>query len=188
MRPANHKRLLADLANDDEKVALQAFDALFDACYARLFAYASQMVSSRDAEDIVQNVFMWLWNNRCTVDIKTSPEQYLYTAVRNRCLTLITHESVRRRVIDAIGVTLDEQSEIPEYDTVEELVARLDAEIESLPASYREAFEMCRFSGKSYKEIAAELGVSDKTVYYRVKQALRLLRSRLGEHLYSILV
>ena len=40
----------------------------------------------------------------------------------------------------------------------------------------------------SYKEIAAELGVSDKTVYYRVKQALRLLRSRLGEHLYSILV
>ncbi len=188
MKLADHKRILADLSDEDERRALRAFDTLFDACYAPLCAYAAQMVSLHDAEDTVQNLLMWLWDNRRSVVVKTSLQQYLYTAVRNRCLTLITHEQVRRRVIDAIGVTLEEQSEIPEYGTVEELVARLDSEIDALPESYRVAFQMCRFSGKSYKEIAAELGVSDKTIYYRIRRALEILRERLGEHLYSILV
>ena len=188
MKPTDHKQLIADLADADEASALRAFDAVFDAHYAALCAYAAQMVSLHDAEDIVQNVLMWLWDNRRSIGIKTSLQSYLYTAVRNRALTLITHEQVRRRVIDAIGVSMEEQSEIPEYGTVEDLVARLDAEIEALPESYRVAFQMCRFSGKSYKEIAAELGVSDKTIYYRIQRALKILRSRLGEHLYSILV
>ena len=83
---------------------------------------------------------------------------------------------------------MEEQAEVPEYASIDELVARLDNEIEALPESYRVAFQMCRFSGKSYKEIAAELGVSDKTIYYRIQRALRLLRERLGEHLYSLLL
>lgn len=188
MKLSDCKHILVGLSDEHENVALRAFDTLFDSMYASLCAYAAQMVSLHDAEDVVQNVLMWLWDNRQSVEVKTSLNQYLYTAVRNRCLTLITHEQVRRRVIDAIGVTMEEQAEVPEYASIDELVARLDNEIEALPESYRVAFQMCRFSGKSYKEIAAELGVSDKTIYYRIQRALRLLRERLGEHLYSLLL
>lgn len=65
----------------------------------------------------------------------------------------------------------------------QELSKRLKEAINTLPSSYREAFIMHRFQGKSYKDIADILNVSPKTVDYRIQQALKLLRKELQEYL-----
>ena len=70
----------------------------------------------------------------------------------------------------------------------QELSKRVKEAIEALPASYREAFVMHRFTKKSYKEIAEDSGVSMKTIAYRIQQATKLLRKDLADLLTTIIV
>jgi RNA polymerase sigma-70 factor (ECF subfamily) len=66
---------------------------------------------------------------------------------------------------------------------LEDLVARLEKALDSLPETYRQAFVMHRFNNKSYKDIASEMGISQKTVEYRISQAIRQLRVELKDFL-----
>lgn len=171
--------LFRELQRSDEK----AFDVLFLRYYSPLCAYARQYVEYDDGEEIVQDVMVWLWENREMQVFDTSLKSYLFRAVRNRCLTLIGRNEVKQRIVGAIYDNLQSQYEDPDFYVVEELSRKIEEALQMLPATYREAFEMNRFQNMTYQEIATRLDVSSKTVDYRIQQALKQLRVELKDYL-----
>jgi len=171
--------LLAALYKSDKK----AFDTLFRKYYKPLCSYAFKFVELNDAEEIVQDLLLWLWENRACFSIQTSLSSYLFRSVYYRCLSSIEQHEVKKR---AETFYWEKHSkEIPsgtEQFQVDELVMQIHQAIEKLPESYREAFVLHRFKDKSYKEIASQLNVSSKTIDYRIQQALKLLRKDLKDY------
>ena len=163
---------------------MKAYEEIFVRYYPTLCAYARMYVKREEtAENIVQDLMLWLWENRTVLCISTSLPKYLFGAVRNNCLTYLGHESIERRVLGNIRNKMCEQFEVPDFDVVEELRENIRAAVADLPASYREAFEMSRFQRKTYEEIAAVLEISPKTVDYRIQQCLKILRVKLKDYL-----
>lgn len=166
---------------------VKAFDTLFLRYYPLLCAFAKQFVKYDDAQEIVQDVMLWIWENNNMQVIDSSPKNYLFRAVKNRCLTLISRNELKETVIATWQSKLP-RYEDPDFYVVEELVRNIEAAMQRLPGSYREAFEMHRFQHMTYAEIAAQLGVSPKTVDYRIQQALKLLRIELKDFLPLLLM
>lgn len=175
--------LFSAVRRGDEK----AFETLFLRYYPVLCAYAARFVEPEDGEETVQDVMVWCWENREMQVFDVSVKSYLFKAVKNRCLTLIGRNELKQRAVSALHAGLQEVYEDPDFYVVEELAHRIEEALAALPDSYREAFEMNRFQHMTYAEIAASLGVSSKTVDYRICQALKLLRVQLKEYLPGIL-
>lgn len=169
--------LFAALQHGDDA----AFDTLFRRWYPVLCAYARKFVSTGEAEEIVQDTLLWLWENRGGIVIETSLGAYLFKSVYRRALNAIRKNKV---ILSAETAFCQERFE-HFYDIdpvrIKELTKRIRAAIEALPDSYREAFVLHRFSGMNYKEIAERLKVSPKTIDYRICQALKLLRKNLKD-------
>jgi len=168
---------------------MSAFEKVFTRYYSTLCAYSRLFIRSGDVcENIVQELMLWIWENHSELHINDSLSRYLFTATRNRCLKHISHEMVERRVLDEMHKKLHGQFESPDFYIVRELEERIRDAVARLPDSYRQAFELNRYERKTYDEIASMLGVSSKTVDYRIQQALRLLRISLKDYLPAIAI
>ncbi len=176
---SNDAVLLYEIQKGNQK----AFDRLFNIYYPILCAYGLHFVSLEDAEEIVQDVLLWLWENRNEVLYIGTLKQYLFKAVYHRCLNRIMQNETKLYAdtvfFERMVVTLQESDILQ----ITELSRHIKEAIEKLPSSYREAFLMHRFQNLSYKEIAELLKVSPKTVDYRIQQALKFLRVELKEYL-----
>lgn len=181
---------------DDEKLVLRlkdgshkAFETLFRRYYASVCAYAARFVDIEDAEDVADDVMVWLWEKRAGLDIQTTFRQYLFTMVYHRACKV----AMRNRLAQETAVYMDEyrkRHELNDDDFMlaEELKERIKKAIASLPETYRDAFLLHRFEGKSYKEIAEIFNMSPKTIDYRIQQALKLLRKELGDYLPAVVL
>ena len=168
---------------------MSAYEKVFKRYYSTLCAYARLFIRSGDVcENIVQELMLWIWENHSELHINDSLSRYLFTATRNRCLKHISHEMVERRVLDEMHKKLHGQFESPDFYIVQELEERIQNAVARLPDSYRQAFELNRYERKTYDEIASMLGVSSKTVDYRIQQALKLLRASLKDYLPAIAI
>ena len=168
---------------------MSAFEKVFTRYYSTLCAYSRLFIRSGDVcENIVQELMLWIWENHSELHINDSLSRYLFTATRNRCLKHISHEMVERRVLDEMHKKLHGQFESPDFYIVRELEERIRDAVARLPDSYRQAFELNRYERKTYDEIASILGVSSKTVDYRIQQALKLLRASLKDYLPAIAI
>lgn len=165
------------------------FEVLFRKFYERLCSYAFTFVADKDAcEDIVQEVFVKLWDNRNETDIETSVKSYLYQAVKHACLNSIKHIDV------SYNYKKYNQNEI-EYDqlldedtiTAKELEERIRLNIENLPPERKKIFILSRYENLKYKEIADQLGISIKTVENQMGKALATLRKELVEYLPTLI-
>ena len=161
----------------------KAFDTLFLRYYPMLCAYAKQFVDLEDGKEIVQDVMVWFWENKEMQTFDTSLKNYLFKSVRNRCLTLTNRNEIKKRIQKKIQVHMEQLYEDPDFYIVEELAGKIETAIMRLPESYREAFELNRFQNMTYNEIAFKLGVSPKTIDYKIQQALKILRHELKEYL-----
>ena len=161
----------------------KAFDTLFLRYYPMLCAYAKQFVDLEDGKEIVQDVMVWFWENKEMQTFDTSLKNYLFKSVRNRCLTLTNRNEIKQRIQKKLQVHMEQLYEDPDFYIVEELAGKIETAIMRLPESYREAFELNRFQNMTYNEIAFKLGVSPKTIDYKIQQALKILRHELKEDL-----
>lgn len=162
----------------------KAFDTLFLKYYSILCAFGKYYIPIEDAEEVVLDIMTWLWENREFQIIETSLRSYLFMAVRNRCLDLISKNQTKRRCYEHMfAEEMQTSFEDPDFYVVEELMVKIEKAVMRLPESYRITFEMSRYQDKTYKEIAKELNVSIKLVEYRIQQALRLLRVELKDYL-----
>ena len=171
--------LLSAIKNGDEK----AFDILFRKYYPMLCAYGHKFVELEDAEECVQDAMLWIWENREVVVIQSSLSSYLFSIVHHRALNRITQKEVKVRAENYFYQEMQSLIEDTNFYQIEELTKRIQTAVASLPDSYREAFVMHRFKDMSYKEIAELLGVSPKTIDYRIQQALKQLRIDLKDYL-----
>ncbi len=149
------------------------------------FGYLNDVDTARE---IVQDIFISLWNKRDTIDPDKKVKSYLYTSVRNRCLNHIRdHKKFRSLYLD-----VEIEREIPDQDpdlfSVSETKTKIEKALDKLPAKCREVFELSRFEELKYMEIADRLNISIKTVEVQVSKALRILREELKEFLVVLIL
>lgn len=172
-------QLIQQLRQGDEA----AYKQLFMKYYSPLCEYASQYVSDDDAEELVQELMLFIWENREVIVIENSLPSYLFISVKNRALNMLKKNECRERIHNLIYEKLKDRFEDPDYYLANELTERIHQAIEALPDTYRETFKMSRLGEKTNVCIAAELEVSVKTVEYRISQALKILRHQLRDYL-----
>jgi RNA polymerase sigma-70 factor (ECF subfamily) len=170
---------LADGSLDINRLFLQ---------YSRpLFYYALKFVDEEVAKDIVQDVFLKLWADK-GLHVSKSLDGLLFTMTRNKCLQHLEKQKIRINYQQSSGLRLKED-EILFYSSEasslieQELQEQLQKAIESLPEKCREVFLLSRYHEKMNKEIAAELGISIKTVEKHMSGAMKLLRIALKDYL-----
>ena len=164
----------------------KAFDDFFMKYYALLYGYSRYYVSAEDAKEVLQELMMWLWENRATFvpDATSSLRQYLITSVKRRCFNVLRRQE--KEILEESSWFEQEQDDYYEFidlSVVNELQSLIQEAIDELPSSYRQAFAMHRFQNKTRQEIAETLQVSIKTVDYRIQQSLKILRERLKDYL-----
>jgi RNA polymerase sigma-70 factor (ECF subfamily) len=159
------------------------FSFLFRTYYKNLVLFGGSYIPDRAVcEDIVQSVFLKLWNERETLRIETSVKSYLLTAVRNACLDEIRHRNIVHEHESYIfASSQQEEIDTENYILYSDLHHHLMEALRKVPPKLREAFEMNRFEGLKYREIAARLNVSERTVEVRIGKALELLRTYLKD-------
>ena len=161
----------------------QEFEKLFRSSYVSLVRYAKTLIRDLDAsEEIVQELFFRLWQDRQTIRIESSLNGYLYRSVHNRALHYLEHQKVVSRHAGEVLAAADMTSE-PVTDAIyyHELQARVARVLERLPERCRLIFKMNRFEGLKYNEIADKLAVSLKTVEADMGKALKEFRKALAE-------
>jgi len=160
-----------------------AFEALFHAYHASLCGFAYRYLGARDlAEEIVQEVFLFVWERRASWAVRTSVRSYLFTAVRNAALSYLRHERVvRRREADVRGLLPDPPAGADVQALEAETVAAVRAAVGRLPARCRLVFTLHREQGLTYNEVAEVLGISPRTVEVQIGRALKSLRKGLAD-------
>jgi RNA polymerase sigma-70 factor (ECF subfamily) len=164
---------------------LTQFEKLFRELFKPLCGFALRYVPDADeAKGIVHDVFVHLWERFETLPADTNHRSYLYTAVRNRCLNYL-----RDRKKTVALDTIANQQTAPEESALEteQLSQEIDWAIQQLPERCREVFELNRFGGLKYIQIAEKLGISVKTVETQMTKALSHLRTHLAKYL-SLLI
>jgi len=164
------------------------FDFFFDKYYAGLCVYACRILKSKsEAEDIVQDFFVRVLENRKNIQIDSSVKSYFLRSVHNRCLDYLAHQKVitNHELYQQMMMSEEYLQEYPLIDA--ELKQQIEIAIQNLPDGIRETFILNRFEGLSYQQIAIHQNVSVKTVEYRISKALGLLRKDLGDFLLLLL-
>lgn len=166
------------------------FETVFRQYYSRLCRYATPLLGDADeAEEVVQSVFLAIWERRESLLITTSLKAYLYQAVHNRCLNRISQQSIQATHREQAAAELYSQATSPSQSLLaDELSSRLQRAIGQLPEQCRRAFELSRFEELSYKDIAGRLGIATKTVENQIGKALRILRTELSDYLPLLLL
>src|SRR5690606_2205901 len=155
-----------------------AFEVLFQRYYVDLCDFAVMYTSDLDeAREIVQSVFVRLWENRERWVVETSLRSYLFSAVRNSSLN--HHRSIARLRDASLAAggslpILQEHTPEDEFCHMEQIQA-VHRAIDQLPERQRAAFLLHRRHGMNYREIAAALGISERTVEVHIARALRTL-------------
>jgi RNA polymerase sigma-70 factor (family 1) len=167
-----------------------AYKEIFDRYDKLLFIYAyRKLQNTEEAKDIVQDVFINLWNNREHLNISTTLANYLYGAVRNGALNVFRHKSIDDKYIASLQLLMDAQTATTDYLIREKDITQLiEKEIARLPPKMREVFELRRKAYLSNREIAEYLHISEHTVATHIKRALKVLKLRLSILAYIALI
>ena len=163
----------------------RAFEKLFNEYARPLTLYAMQFVREQGiAEDVVQDVFLYIYEKRENFPVHDHREHFLYNLVRNRCLNRIEYQKIRNESNPGHHSISGQHQEDPF-----ELVSAIEFEhkyleaVERLPSKCRQVFELSRMKGRKNQEIADELGLSKRTVETYITKALKILRRRLRSYL-----
>ncbi len=161
------------------------FDRIYVTYYPRMMRFAKEYVLlEEDAENIVQDIFLLLWEKRDVLDIRISLVSYLFTLVKNKCLDFLSHKTVSEDFANEWKVKQASLEQLNYSFTSDEDIEQLiTSAIDSLPERCREVFIKSRIEGKRYKEIAQELDISVNTVEGQMSIALRKLRIELKDYL-----
>lgn len=172
-------KLFEAMKNGDDR----AFDIFFTKYYKVLCLSASRYVNNNEAEEVVQGVMIWLWENKNTIEIEGSVINYLAICVKNKCLTIINRIEINRKVMTLWYEKMESLNNNVDLYIVQELSENIEKAVDNLPDLYKEAFISNRYHKMTYNEIAEKEGVSPKTIDYRIQQALKVLREKLKDYL-----
>ncbi|MDR2953466.1 MAG: RNA polymerase sigma-70 factor [Prevotella sp.] len=176
----HEKKLLARISQDDEA----AFCELYSLYKMKLYYFAQKLIKSKEyAEDICQDTFAIIWQNRYYINVNLPFSSYLFTIARNRILNILRdihkeeylHEYIISQAIDFTSTAQDTVS-------IRELNEILSQAIEKLTGRQKQIFKMSREDGMSHKEIAEFLNISIHTVKEHLSLALKTIHNILDKH------
>ena len=178
-----------DLNISYNKLDKQLFEQLFKEFFSPLCRFAYGYLNDQDAsQEIVQDVFINLWQKKETITSDKSVKSYLYTSVKNRCLNYIRdRKKFRSQYLDVdieLEIPVQEEDMFSESETQDKINAALD----KLPEKCRQVFELSRFEEMKYKEIAVKMNISIKTVEVQISKALKILREELKDLIVIIML
>lgn len=167
----------------------QLFESTFKSHFQALYAYACMLVKDEDeAEEIVQTVFLKIWEKRDSITIASSLKAYLYQMVYRNSMNYLRHQKVKQKHHDITlhqandaGLQMDEGHD-------HELMDALKNALQELPEKCRKVFLLSRYESLKYQEIADRLGISVKTVETHMGKALKHLRIALADFLPILLI
>jgi len=169
----------------------KGFKKIFETYYPRLLRFAAEYTGDRhEAENILQNVFLKLWEKRAALPMDVNLNAYLLTMVKNHCMDFLKHQQVVQRYYINRKTELQQEMEFnyyaiskfdPEQTDIETLEQIVEKAINELPEQCRKVFEMSRYEGLKYREIAEKLQISVKTVETHISHALKILRISLKD-------
>ena len=170
----NEKLLVLELKSGNEK----AFQKLFDNYRNILYKYSYSLVCSKPyAEEIVQDVFLKVWEKRDTLNPNLSFKSFLFTITRNKTITFLKRAAKSDKIREEIFYNSQKFVNPTDLYIREAEVEKIKEEaLALLPPRRRLIFEMSRYEGKSHNEIAEELGISPNTVRNQMSMALETLR------------
>lgn len=172
------------------------YKAVFRQCYPKLLFYATRLVGSEEAEDVVQDVFVELWRRRDSVVIGEQILAFLYRSVYTKAINLLKHQAVENNYSVAMVEIYERKLRFYQPDHAEvirkiedqELRREIYHAINELPDKCREVFRLSYLHDMKNKEIADTLGISLRTVEAHMYKALKLLRERLSHLLLSLII
>ena len=166
--------------NNDKK----DFEKIFKLFYPALFLFAKKYIEEPHIrEDIVQDVFVALWEDREKLIITSSLRKYLIVAVKNNCLNYIRKEKLSQQYMESVPENNFISDSEDDIYTLTELKELLEKALAKLPDKYRIVFELHRFEGKKYEEIAEKLNLSVRTVKRYKEYAIDALKKDLKDYL-----
>jgi len=178
MNTPSDKELLEAIKQDDHA----AFEVLFNRYWDYLFGIVYRRLNDREETlDVVQDIFVYLWNSRASLSVKSGLEPYLFSAARNQLYSLYRRNQLRQAKEEmqaVVSVPLEADGQLL-FREVDRLVTD---ELQKMPDNVRRCFTLSREEGKSIREIAAELMLSEKTVKNNISDALKRLRLHLGSY------
>ncbi|MEI6945743.1 RNA polymerase sigma-70 factor [Paraflavisolibacter sp. H34] len=164
-----------------------AFEAFFKKTFPNLCVYCKFKYGfdMEMAEDVVNTSFIKLWEARPTLEADVAPRSYLYKIIHHTSLNIIKHEKVKQQHVQLVLKSAPDSVDPEGFDAVDlkQLRAAIEGAIAELPEQMRRVFELSRFEGLKYAEIAGQLSISVKTVETQMSRALARLRERLSGYL-----
>jgi RNA polymerase sigma-70 factor (ECF subfamily) len=181
---------------EDRPTALSVkenFDSIYINNFSRLFLFAKEYVLfDEEAENIVQDIFLMLWEKREALRVDVSLTVYLFTLVKNKCIDFLRHQMVEQMYSENVKHEYNEELNVKlfalesfdhNFSSEEDIETLLRNAIDKLPERCRLIFIKSRIEGKKYKEIAEELNLSVNTVEGQISIALKKLREELKDYL-----
>jgi len=174
------KELLMALREGDQA----AFTGLYEQFNKQIYFYVLGYVNdSMIAEDIVHDIFVKVWEMRERLQIHTSFEAYLFRIAHNMAINVLKKNAAENKLVSSdqylrrvlAGSRIEDSASLIKYDRM------LDDALDSLGPQCRRVFILCRQEGKSYKETAAELGISCNTVKEHLVKASKNLHAFLAD-------
>lgn len=170
-----------------ESIERKYFNELFDQYYKILIRFVYSFVNDKEvARDIVQDIYLIIWKNILSIDSRQSVKSYLFTMAKHHALNYLKHQ----QIVSMHGEKVHEMYQ-PKQSDPEELEQRLEQvkrKLAELPQKQREVVIRCCVEGKMYKEVAAELNISENTVKTHLMRAMRFLRNELKQDLLLLFI
>jgi RNA polymerase sigma-70 factor (ECF subfamily) len=168
----------------------RAYEALFKTYYSELTIHAKRFIYDLEAsKEIVQDLFVNIYEKRLNLEINSSLRAYLYKSVQNRCINLINSSKTKEKYALYVKQnSVETENQVDREMNNIELEAALHNAISNLPPKCRMIFKMNRFDGLTNGEIALKLDLSKRTVETQITKALKILRNRLQGYMTEALV
>lgn len=160
-----------------------SFQKIFKRYSKPLFQFSlSYLKSNEAAEDVVQEVFIKIWNNRKSIKTDTSFQSYLFTIALNTIRKYFNKLSKRNKIKHDILIDSSKhKSNLDDNPDYQSLLDKLDELINRMPEKRRQVFIKKKIEEKSLKEIADELSITTKTVEYHITEAMKFLKQEFGK-------
>lgn len=171
------KKIIAELAHDNDS----AMDELFNYYYPRLYNFSRSFLKMEDGiDDLLQEVFVKLWQNRKNINSADTFNAYIFTIARNLLLNELRSRLNNQKMKDRLhDLSVAEEYSLFKQIEYNDLKGKIDLAIGELPARGKEIFMLSRNDGLSHKEIAEKLQISTKTVEYHITQSTSFLKQKL---------
>jgi len=175
MLPTETRKLVKKL----RKGNVSAFDLIFKIYNQKVFNFCLKLLNKQeDAEEVTQEVFIALWENREKIELNTSLSSYIYRIARNKIYNIYRKSFYVQAYLEYMNANDKKLESFTEDEILyNELNRFLNITIDALPPRRKEVFELSRFEGLTYKEIAKRMKISENTVDVQIRKALGFLRN-----------